>query len=158
MNGVDKQKHKDVLLIQIKRRKRSAKTKVTKLRHELERLCVKDSEVTDIESMIEQFWAALEHAQEVLEELFAFYIEVEDNGEMKLLRVRNHRKRRTKSDRSGAKCDRIPRMQSHEYEHAINREHDGSLRAIGPRRSAKRESPQPQGPKPIFEAFKSSDI
>ena len=33
-----------------------------------------------IESMIEQFWAALEHAQEVLEELFAFYIEVEDNG------------------------------------------------------------------------------
>ena len=81
MNGVDKQKHKDVLLIQIKRRKRSAKTKVTKLRHELERLCVKDSEVTDIESMIEQFWAALEHAQEVLEELFAFYIEVEDNGE-----------------------------------------------------------------------------
>ena len=50
-------------------------------------------------------------------------------GKMKLLRVRNHRKRRTKSDRSGAKCDRIPRMQSHEYEHAINREHDGSLRA-----------------------------
>ena len=81
VNGVDKQQHKDVLLIQIKRRKGSAKTKVTKLRHELERLCVKDSEVTDIESMIEQFWAALEHAQEVLEELFAFYIEVEDNGE-----------------------------------------------------------------------------
>ena len=80
MNGVDKQKHKDVLLIQIKRRKRSAKTKVTKLRHELERLCVKDSEVTDIESMIEQLWAALEHAPEVLEELSALCIEVKDNG------------------------------------------------------------------------------
>ena len=39
--GVDKQKQKDVLLIQIKRRKRTAKTKVKKLRHELERLCVK---------------------------------------------------------------------------------------------------------------------
>ena len=81
VNGVDKQKHKDVLLIQIKRRKRSAKTKVTKLRHELERLCVKDSEVTDIESMIEQLWAALEDAQEILGELSAFYVEVgEDTG------------------------------------------------------------------------------
>ena len=30
-NGVDKQKQNDVLLIQIRRRKRSAKTKVTKL-------------------------------------------------------------------------------------------------------------------------------
>ena len=80
-NGVDKQKQIDVLLIQIERRKRSAKTKVTKLRHELERLCVKDSEVTDIESMIEQLWAALEDAQEILEELSAFYVEVgEDTG------------------------------------------------------------------------------
>ena len=59
-NEVDKQNQNDVLFIQIKRRKRSAKTKVTKLRHELERLWVKDSEVTDIESMIEQLWAALE--------------------------------------------------------------------------------------------------
>ena len=30
-NGVDKQKQNDVLLIQIRRKKRSAKTKVTKL-------------------------------------------------------------------------------------------------------------------------------
>ena len=80
-NGVDKQKQNDVLLIQIERRKRSAKTKVTKLRHELERLRVKDSEVTDIESMIGQLWAAFEDAQEILEELSAFYVEVgEDTG------------------------------------------------------------------------------
>ena len=78
-NGVDKQKQNDVLLIQIKRRKRSAKTKVTKLRHELERLWVKDSEVTDIESMIEQLWAALEDVQEILGELSAFYVEVEED-------------------------------------------------------------------------------
>ena len=52
-NGVNRQKQNDDLLVQIKRIKRSAKTKVTKLRHELERLWVKDSEVTDIESMIE---------------------------------------------------------------------------------------------------------
>ena len=32
---------------------------------------MKDSEVTDIESMIEQLWAALEDAQEILEELSA---------------------------------------------------------------------------------------
>ena len=64
-NEVKRQKQNDVLLIQIKRRKRSAKKKVTKLRHELERLCVKDSEVKDIESMIEQLWAALEDAEEI---------------------------------------------------------------------------------------------
>ena len=78
-NEVDKQKQNDVLFIQIKRRKRSAKTKVTKLRHELERLWVKDSEVTDIESMIEQLWVALEDAQEILGELSAFYVEVEED-------------------------------------------------------------------------------
>ena len=73
-NGVNRQKQNDDLLVQIKRIKRSAKTKVTKLRHELERLCVKDSEVTDIESMIEQLRAALEDAQEILEELSAFFL------------------------------------------------------------------------------------
>ena len=52
-NGVNRQKQNDDLLVQIKRIKGSAKTKVTKLRHELKRLCVKDSEVTDIERMIE---------------------------------------------------------------------------------------------------------
>ena len=82
-NGVDEQKQNDVLLIQIKRRKRPSKTKVTKLRHELKRLCVKDSEVTDIESMIEQLRAALEDAREILEELSAFYVEVgEDTGKI----------------------------------------------------------------------------
>ena len=80
-NEVDKQNQNDVLFIQIKKRKRSAKTKVTKLRHELERLWVKDSEVTDIENMIEQLWAALEDVQEILGELSAFYVEVgEDTG------------------------------------------------------------------------------
>ena len=80
-NGVNRQKQNDDLLVQIKRIKRSAKTKVTKLRHQLERLCVKDSEVTDIERMIEQLWAALEDAQEILDELSAFYVEVgEDTG------------------------------------------------------------------------------
>ena len=80
-SGVDKKKEMDILLIQIKSRKRTAKTKVTKLRHELERLCVKESEVTVIESAIEQLWAALENAQEILEELSAFYVEVEDDSE-----------------------------------------------------------------------------
>ena len=68
-------------------------------------------------------------------------------------RVINHRKRRTESDWSGKKCDQGPHMQSREFEHAIKREHNRS-----PRRSAKRESPQPQRPKPILEAVKSSDV
>ena len=36
LSRVDKRKEIDLLLIQIKSRKRTAKTKVTKLRHELE--------------------------------------------------------------------------------------------------------------------------
>lgn len=66
-SGVEKQKQKDILLIQIKRRKRTAKIKVTNLRHE----------ITDIKSVIEPLWAALEDAQEILEEITAFYVEVE---------------------------------------------------------------------------------
>ena len=67
-------------LIQIKSRKRTAKMKVMKLRHELGRLCIKESEVTIIESAIEQLWAALENAQEILEELSAFYVELGDDS------------------------------------------------------------------------------
>ena len=82
LSGVDKKKEMDILLIQIKSRKRTAKTKITKLRHELKRLCVKESEVTVIESAIEQLWAALENAN--LEELSVFYVEVrEDSGQKK---------------------------------------------------------------------------
>ena len=80
LSRVDKRKEIDVLLIQIKSRKRIAKTKVTKLRHELERLCVKDSEVMVTESVTEQLWTALENAQDILEELSAFYVEIGDES------------------------------------------------------------------------------
>ena len=46
-------KETDILLLQIKKRKRTEKTKVTKLRHVLERVCLKDSELPVIESVIE---------------------------------------------------------------------------------------------------------
>ena len=49
-SGVAKQKQMNILLIQIKRRKRIAKTKVTNLSHE----------ITDMKSVIEPLWAALE--------------------------------------------------------------------------------------------------
>ena len=80
LSGVDKRKEIDVLLIQIKSRKRTAKTKVKKLRNELERVCVKDSEVVVIENVIEQLWTALENAQEILEELSAVYVEIGDES------------------------------------------------------------------------------
>lgn len=99
LSGVDKRKEIDVLLIQIKSRKRTAKTKVTKLRHELERLCVKDSEVMDIESVIEQLWTALENAQEILEELSAFYVEIGDeSGKNETLTRPKQSKKKYKSD------------------------------------------------------------
>ena len=80
LSGVDKKKEMDILLIQIKSRKRTAKTKITKLRHELEGLCVKKSEVSVIESAIEQLWAALENAQGIFEKLSAFYVEMRDDS------------------------------------------------------------------------------
>ena len=80
LSGVDKKKEMGILLIQIKSRKRTAKTKIAKLRHELEGLCVKKSEVTVIEIAIEQLWAVLENAQEILEELSAFYVELRDDS------------------------------------------------------------------------------
>ena len=80
LSGVEKKKETDILLLQIKKRKRTEKTKVTKLRHELERVCLKDSELTAIESVIEQLWTGLENAQETLEELIAFYVEVGDEA------------------------------------------------------------------------------
>ena len=68
----EKQRKMDSALIRIKSRKRTAKIKLTKLRHELEKLCVKDSEIPMIESAIEQLWKALENTLDVLEELSAF--------------------------------------------------------------------------------------
>ena len=58
LSGVEKKEETDILLLQIKKRKRTEKTKVTKLRHELERVCLKDSELPVIESVIEQLWTA----------------------------------------------------------------------------------------------------
>ena len=51
-----------------------------KLQHELERVYLKDSELTVIKSVIEQLWTALEKVQETLEELTAFYVEVGDES------------------------------------------------------------------------------
>ena len=80
LSGVEKRKEADILLLQIKKRKRTEKTKVTKLRHELEKVCLKDFELPVIESVIEQLWTALENAQETLEELIAFYVGVGDDS------------------------------------------------------------------------------
>ena len=80
LSGVEKRKEADILLLQIKKRKRTEKTKVTKLRHELEKVCLKDSELPVIESVIEQLWTALENTQETLEELIAFYVGVGDDS------------------------------------------------------------------------------
>ena len=52
LSGVERKKETDILLLQIKKRKCTEKTKVTKLRHELGRVCFKDSELTVIESVI----------------------------------------------------------------------------------------------------------
>ena len=76
LSGVERKKETDILLLQIKKRKRTEKTKVTKLRHELKRVCLKDSELPVTESVIKQLWTALENVQETLEELTSSYVAV----------------------------------------------------------------------------------
>ena len=49
LSGVEKRKETDILLVQIKKRKRTEKTKVPKLRYELERVRLKDSELPVVE-------------------------------------------------------------------------------------------------------------
>ena len=49
LSGVEKKKETDILLVQINKRKRAEKTKVTKLRYELERVRLKDSELPVVE-------------------------------------------------------------------------------------------------------------
>jgi len=78
LSGVEKKKETDILLLQRKKQKRTEKTKGTKLRHELERVCLKDSELPVVESVIEHPWTALENAQETLGEMTAFYVKVGD--------------------------------------------------------------------------------
>ena len=77
-SGAEKKKEKEILLLQIKKRRHTKK--VMKLQHELERVCLEDSELMVTKSVIEQLWTALENAQETLEELTAFYIEVGDES------------------------------------------------------------------------------
>ena len=52
LSRVAKKKETDILLLQIKKRKRCDKTKATKLWHELERVCLRDSELSVIESAL----------------------------------------------------------------------------------------------------------
>lgn len=73
---LDRKKKMDVLFINIKSGKRTAKSKGTKRWHELERLCVKNAEIPDIENAIEYLWSALQNAQEILKELCSFYVEI----------------------------------------------------------------------------------
>ena len=49
LSGVEKKKETDILFVQIKKRKRTENTKVTKLRYELERVRLKDSELLVVE-------------------------------------------------------------------------------------------------------------
>ena len=159
VNGVDKQKQNNVLLIQIKRRKRSAKTKVTKLRHELQKLWVKDSEVTGIESMIEQLWAALEDAKEILEELFALYVEVgDDTGKNEAFKgsetIEKDVQRAIEAGQSAIKV-RVCKVMNMNTPLSENMTDCYEQSA---REDQLNESPQSQRPNPIFEAVKSSNI
>lgn len=74
-----KKKETDILLVQIKKRKRTEKTKVTKLQYELERVRLKVRSYRS-SSVIEQLCTALEKVQETLEELTAFCAQVGDES------------------------------------------------------------------------------
>ncbi|CAH3163591.1 unnamed protein product [Pocillopora meandrina] len=100
--------------------------------------------------MIEQLWAALKDAQEILEELSAFYVEVgEDTGKNEAFKksetIEKDVQRAIEAGQNAIKfrsC-KIMNMNTPLSENTTE---------------PIRESPQPQRPKPIFEAVKSFDI
>ena len=62
-------------IINLKRRKRALKSRLTRLRHQIEKLCIIDSvEVTEVESKIEQLWQDLEETHEVLDNMSRYYV------------------------------------------------------------------------------------
>ncbi len=64
-------------IIVLKRRKRALKWRLTRLRHQVEKLCITDSAVvSEVENKAEQLWRDLEETQEVLDEISQYYISV----------------------------------------------------------------------------------
>ena len=99
------------------------KKKVSKLRHELERVYLKDFELPVIEGVIEQLWTALEKVQETLEELTAFYIEVGDeSGKNEAIVIEESETIEKKVQRvieaEHANCNKNSRTQNRKYQQA----------------------------------------
>ena len=62
-------------IVLLKRQKRAFKAKLTRLKHQIEKLCITDSvEVTEVESKVEQLWQNLEETHEVIDEITRYYI------------------------------------------------------------------------------------
>ncbi|CAB4041533.1 Hypothetical predicted protein [Paramuricea clavata] len=62
-------------IVLLKRQKRAFKAKLTRLKHQIEKLCITDSvEVTEVESKVEQLWQNLEEMYEVVDEITRYYI------------------------------------------------------------------------------------
>jgi hypothetical protein len=62
-------------IVLLKRKKRAFKAKLTRLKHQIEKLCITDSvEVTEVESKVEQLWQNLEETHEVIDEITRYYI------------------------------------------------------------------------------------
>ena len=64
-------------IINLKRRKCALKSRLTRLRHEIEKLYILDSvEVTEVEWKIEQLWQDLEETHKVLDNMSRYYVSV----------------------------------------------------------------------------------
>lgn len=78
-------------LICLKRSKRAQKSKLTRLKHYVEKLCLSNaSDITEIEGKVDQLWGELEKTHEILDELSHYHL-IEGNTE-------NHRETAKESD------------------------------------------------------------
>ena len=69
------------MLLKLRREKRTRKTKVTKLKHQLQKLCsVKDGNIdtAQIENCVSEFWEILEETQLVMDEMSSLYLQMND--------------------------------------------------------------------------------
>ena len=69
------------MLLKLRREKRTRKTKVTKLKHQLQKLCsVKDGNIdtAQIENCVSELWEILEETQLVMDEMSSLYLQMND--------------------------------------------------------------------------------
>ncbi len=69
-------------ILELKRNKRARKAAVTRLRHSIEKLCVKKDEIDIqlVEKQVASLWDLLENNMDIMDELTVMYAKIGEHG------------------------------------------------------------------------------